>query len=30
MNLDNVGGDLGCVGPNLLVYEVKNEKNAKP
>ena len=30
MNLDSVEGDLECVGPNLLVYEVRNLKNSKP
>ena len=30
MNLDSVEGDLDCVGPDLLVYEVKNQKKSKP
>ena len=30
MNLDSVEGDLDCVGPDLSVYEVKNQKKSKP
>ena len=29
MNLDNVEGDLDCVGPNLLAYEAINKKKVK-
>ena len=28
--LDNVGVDLGCVGPDLSVCEVRNQKKSKP
>ena len=28
--LDNIGVDLGCVGPDLSVREVKIQKNSKP
>ena len=30
MNMDSVEGDLDCVGPNLSVYEVRNQKKSKP
>ena len=30
MNLDSVGVDLDCVGPDLLVYEVRNQKSQNP
>ena len=29
-NLDSVGIDLDCVGPDLSACEVKNQKNSKP
>ena len=29
MNLDSVDGDLDCVGPDLSVYEVRNQKKVK-
>ena len=29
MNLDNIEGDFDYVGPNLLVYEVRNKKKFK-
>ena len=28
--LDNIGVDLGYVGPDLSVYEVRIQKNSKP
>ena len=30
MNLDSVEGDLDCVGPDLFVCEVRNQKKSKP
>ena len=28
--LHSIGVDLDCVGPDLSVYEVRNQKNSKP
>ena len=30
MNLDSVEGDLDCVGPDLSVSEVRNQKKSNP